>query len=397
MIIKPMVRNFVCFTAHPDGCRENVKEQIDYVKSKNTTPKEGVKNVLVIGASTGYGMASRICAAYELNANTVGVFFERKAEANRTASAGLYNTVAFEEFATETGNQHYSLNVDAFSNEAKQATIDLIKSKLGKIDLVVYSIASPKRTNPETGEVVASFLRSIGNPFTTKTLNVSTGKVSEVSLKPATDEEIEKTVYVMGGEDWKFWIDAMLQADVLSDGAKTVAYSYIGPELTAPIYRNGTIGQAKVDLEKTASTLQDMLKGVNGQAFVSVNKALVTQASSAIPAVPLYISMLYKNMKAKGIHEDCIEQILRLNEDFLYNANGTPVDEDGRIRIDDWEMREDVQSEIQTLWDSITDENLLDFCDIETYKSDFLKLFGFGVDGVDYEKDVDENRDIKEV
>ncbi len=397
MIIKPMVRNFVCFTAHPDGCRENVKEQIDYVKSKNTTPKEGVKNVLVIGASTGYGMASRICAAYELNANTVGVFFERKAEANRTASAGLYNTVAFEEFATETGNQHYSLNVDAFSNEAKQATIDLIKSKLGKIDLVVYSIASPKRTNPETGEVVASFLRSIGNPFTTKTLNVSTGKVSEVSLKPATDEEIEKTVYVMGGEDWKFWIDAMLQADVLSDGAKTVAYSYIGPELTAPIYRNGTIGQAKVDLEKTASTLQDMLKGVNGQAFVSVNKALVTQASSAIPAVPLYISMLYKNMKAKGIHEDCIEQILRLNEDFLYNANGTPVDEDGRIRIDDWEMREDVQSEIQTLWDSITDENLLDFCDIETYKSDFLKLLGFGVDGVDYEKDVDENRDIKEV
>ncbi|MBR2317785.1 MAG: trans-2-enoyl-CoA reductase family protein, partial [Spirochaetales bacterium] len=342
MIIKPMLRSNMCFTSHPEGCDKIVKEQIDYVKTLPTI--DGVKNVLIVGASTGYGLSSRICAAWQMKANTVGIFFERNAEGTRTASAGLYNSVAFEKYAAETGNKHYSINGDAFSHEIKKQTIDLIKKEFGKIDLVVYSIASPKRTNPDTGEVTASFLRTIGEPFNTRTLNINTGKLTQISLNPATEEEIAKTVYVMGGEDWKMWIDALQKADALSDNVKTVAYSYIGPKQTAPIYRNGTIGKAKEDLERTAHELCEKMADINGKAYVSVNKGLVTQASSAIPAVPLYISILYKVMKNKGLHEKCIHQIARLFKDFLYNKDGVPTDEEGRIRIDDWEMREDVQN-----------------------------------------------------
>lgn len=396
MRIKPIMRNYVCFTAHPVGCEKNIAEQINYVKKQKPLLdiESAVKNVLIIGASTGYGMASRICATYELKANTVGVFFERPAEKDRTASAGFYNTAAFEKIAKETGKQHYSINADAFLNETKEKVIHLIKEKLGKIDLVVYSIASPKRTNPQTGEIVASFLRSIGENFTTKTLNVSSGKITEISLSPATQEEIDKTVYVMGGEDWKLWIHALFEADVLAEGVKTVAYSYIGPQLTAPIYRNGTIGRAKEDLEKTAFALKEKLKAIDGTAFVSVNKALVTQASSAIPAVPLYISLLYKIMKEKNIHEECIQQIYRLFKEFLYNPQGVKVDEEGRIRIDDLEMLPEIQEKIERLWDKITEENINEYCDTEGYKKDFFRLFGFEVEGVDYEKEVDPNLQI---
>ena len=385
MIIKPMLRSNMCFTSHPEGCDKIVKEQIDYVKTLPTI--DGVKNVLVGGASTGYGLSSRICAAWQMKANTVGIFFERNAEGTRTASAGLYNSVAFEKYAAETGNKHYSINGDAFSHEIKKQTIDLIKKEFGKIDLVVYSIASPKRTNPDTGEVTASFLRTIGEPFNTRTLNINTGKLAQISLNPATEEEIAKTVYVMGGEDWKMWIDALQKANVLSDNVKTVAYSYIGPKQTAPIYRNGTIGKAKEDLERTAHELCEKMADINGKAYVSVNKGLVTQASSAIPAVPLYISILYKVMKNKGLHEKCIHQIARLFKDFLYNKDGVPTDEEGRIRIDDWEMREDVQNEISKIWDNISDETVSQYCDIAGFQEEFFQLFGFEVPGVDYEKD----------
>lgn len=389
MIIKPMLRSNMCFTSHPEGCDKIVKEQIDYVKTLPVI--EGVKNVLVIGASTGYGLSSRICATWQMKANTIGIFFERNAEGTRTASAGLYNSVAFEKYAAETGNKHYSINGDAFSHEIKKQTIDLIKKELGKIDLVVYSIASPKRTNPDTGEVTASFLRTIGEPFNTNTLNINTGKLTQISLNPATEEEIAKTVYVMGGEDWKLWIKALQKSDVLADGVKTVAYSYIGPKQTAPIYRNGTIGKAKEDLEKTAHELCKELEEIHGKAYVSINKGLVTQASSAIPAVPLYISILYKVMKNKGLHEKCIQQISRLFKDFLYNRAGVPTDEEGRIRIDDWEMRDDVQSEISKIWDEISDETVSKYCDIAGFQEEFFQLFGFGVPGVDYEKDSDPN------
>lgn len=389
MIIKPMLRSNMCFTSHPEGCDKIVKEQIDYVKTLPVI--EGVKNVLVIGASTGYGLSSRICATWQMKANTIGIFFERNAEGTRTASAGLYNSVAFEKYAAETGNKHYSINGDAFSHEIKKQTIDLIKKELGKIDLVVYSIASPKRTNPDTGEVTASFLRTIGEPFNTNTLNINTGKLTQISLNPATEEEIAKTVYVMGGEDWKLWLKALQKSDVLADGVKTVAYSYIGPKQTAPIYRNGTIGKAKEDLEKTAHELCKELEEIHGKAYVSINKGLVTQASSAIPAVPLYISILYKVMKNKGLHEKCIQQISRLFKDFLYNRAGVPTDEEGRIRIDDWEMRDDVQSEISKIWDEISDETVSKYCDIAGFQEEFFQLFGFGVPGVDYEKDSDPN------
>lgn len=394
MVIKPMVRNYMCFSAHPEGCRKNIEEQIDYIKSKEKI-SNGPKNVLVIGASTGYGMASRIAAAYGCGANTIGVFFERNAEEGRTASAGMYNTAVFEEMSQKDGFKSWSINGDAFSNEIKEKTIALIKKEIGKVDAVIYSIASPKRTNPQTGEVFASTLKPIGREYTTKTLNFSTGKINNVTLQPATEEEIEKTTYVMGGEDWEFWIDALLKADVLEENTITVAYSYIGPVLTYPIYRDGTIGKAKEHLEKTAFKLTDKLAGVKGRAYVSVNKALVTQASSAIPAVPLYISLLYKSMKEKNIHEDCIHQIYRLYSDYLYNSKTPLLDNEKRIRIDDWEMRDDVQNEISSIWDKITDENIRDFCDLDGYRKDFFRLFGFDVEGVDYDKDIDPVADIK--
>lgn len=388
MIIEPKTRGFICTTAHPTGCAENVKAQIDYIKSKGEI--KGPVNVLVIGSSTGFGLASRITSAFGSKASTIGVFFEKPPSEGRTASAGWYNTAAFENEAHKDGLYAKSINGDAFSKEIKDRTINLIKEDLGKIDLVIYSLASPVRTHPENGKRYKSTLKPIGDTYTNKTVDFHTGIVKDVSIPPATEDDISNTVTVMGGEDWKMWIDALAKNDLLSDSFKTVAYSYIGPKLTEAVYRKGTIGRAKDDLEKTAFTIADTLKNIKGQAYVSVNKALVTQSSSAIPVIPLYISLLYKIMKAKGIQEGCIEQIQRLYSDRLFNNQIPPTDEQGRIRVDDWEMRADVQEEIASLWTQATTESLSEIGDLEGYKKEFFNLFGFNVDGVDYEKEVDE-------
>lgn len=388
MIIEPRVRGFICLTAHPKGCEQNVINQIEYVKSKGKI--EGAKKVLVIGASTGFGLASRITSAFGSGAATIGVFFDKPAKPGRPASPGYYNTAAFEQQAHAESLYAKSINGDAFSNEIKEQTINLIKEDLGKIDLIIYSLASPVRTHPETGKRFKSVLKPIGETFTNKTVDFHTGNVSEVSINPAEGDDIENTVTVMGGEDWKMWIDALKNADVLSKGATTIAYSYIGPEVTKPVYRNGTIGAAKDHLEATAFTISDDLKSLGGKAYVSVNKALVTQASSAIPVIPLYISLLYKIMKAKDIHEGCIEQIQRLYSERLYSDGEIPLDEKGRIRIDDWEMYEDVQEEVAELWQQATTENLAEIGDLEGYSNDFYNLFGFKVEGVDYDADEEE-------
>ncbi|WP_277632197.1 enoyl-ACP reductase FabV [Avrilella dinanensis] len=389
MIIKPRTRGFICLTAHPEGAAKNIKRQIDYVKSKGKI-NNGPKKVLVIGASTGFGIASRIANAFGSDAATIGVFFEKPATEGRPATAGWYNSAAFEKEAHAAGLYAKSINGDAFSDEIKQQTIDLIKQDLGQVDLVVYSLASPRRTHPKTGVSYASVLKPIGKPFTNKTVDFHTGVVSDISIDPIdSDEDIANTIAVMGGEDWKFWMEELSKAGVLADNAKTVAYSYIGPELTYPIYRNGTIGKAKDDLEATVPVINDILSGVNGKAYVSVNKALVTQSSSAIPVVPLYISLLYKVMKEKGIHEGCIEQMQRLFADRLY-ADEILLDENGRIRVDDWEMREDVQAEVAVLWDKVTSENIEEISDIEGYRNDFFQLFGFNIDDIDYDAETNE-------
>lgn len=382
------MRGFICLTAHPEGCAQNIKNQIEYVKSKGHI--EGAKKVLVIGASTGFGMASRITSAFGSDAGTIGVFFEKPPSEGKTATPGWYNTAAFETKAHASGLYAKSINGDAFSNEIKQQTIDLIKADLGQIDMVIYSLASPVRMHPTTGILHRSVLKPIGQTFTNKTVDFHTGIVSEVSIEPATQEDIDNTVVVMGGEDWAMWMDALNDAGVLADGATTIAYSYIGPEVTEAVYRKGTIGCAKDDLEATAFKITDRLKSLNGKAYVSVNKALVTQASSAIPVIPLYISLLYKTMKAEGVHEGCIEQIQRLFEKRLYASDEVPVDEKGRIRIDDWEMREDIQQKIKTLWEKATSENLIEIGDLAGYKQDFLNLFGFGFDGIDYKAESNE-------
>lgn len=387
MIVKPKIRGFICITSHPDGCAANVQEQIDYVKSQPKV-EGGPKNVLVIGSSAGYGLASRIVPAFSSGANTLGLFFEKPGSEKRTGSAGWYNTAAFEKAATAEGLFAKSLNGDAFSHDLKKQAIDIIKADMGKIDLVVYSLASPRRTDPDTGETYSSVLKTTGGDYTNKTLNTDKGEVSEVTIGAATEEEIEATIKVMGGEDWELWMDALTEADVLADGVKTVAYSYIGPELTWPIYTDGTIGQAKKDLEKSCAKLNDKLAALNGEAYVSVNKALVTQASSAIPVVPLYISILYKEMKAKGLHEGCIEQIQRLFADRLH-SDDPQLDEAGRIRIDDWEMRDDIQAAVAESWKKINNENFADLADFQGYQDEFLRLFGFGIDGVDYEAETD--------
>lgn len=389
MIIEPRMRGFICLTAHPDGCEQNVINQINYVKSKGAI--DGPKKVLVIGASTGFGLASRITSAFGSDAATIGVFFEKPSAPGKPASPGWYNSAAFEKHAHKAGLYAKSINGDAFSDEIKQHTLDLIKNDLGQIDLVIYSLASPKRLHPKTGVVHNSVLKPIGeNVFTNKTVDFHTGAVSEVSISPANEDEIENTVAVMGGEDWEMWIDALKAANLLAPGATTVAYSYIGPSLTEAVYRKGTIGRAKDHLEATAFTITDKLKDINGKAYVSVNKALVTQASSAIPVIPLYISLLYKVMKEKGIHEGCIEQIQRLFAERLYTTDETPTDAAGRIRIDDWEMRADVQEKVAQLWPEATEETLPLIGDLAGYKKDFLNLFGFDVAGIDYEKDVNE-------
>ena len=391
MIIKPRTRGFICLTSHPDGTATNIKNQIEYVKSKGEVTN-GPKKVLVIGASTGFGISSRISAAFGSNAATIGVFFEKPATEGKPGTAGWYNSAAFEKEAHAAGLYAKSINGDAFSDEIKQQTIELIKKDLGKIDLVVYSLASPRRTHPKTGVAYASVLKPIGQPFTNKTVDFHTGVVSDITINPIeSQEDIDNTIAVMGGEDWKFWMEDLKAAGVLAEGVKTVAYSYIGPELTFPIYRNGTIGQAKNDLEATTKIINDILKDINGEAYVSVNKALVTQSSSAIPVVPLYISLLYKVMKEKNIHEGCIEQMYRLFTDRLYTENGSVLlDENGRIRIDDLEMREDVQAEVDKLWKETTTENLEQISDIQGYRNDFFNLFGFNFDEVDYDADTNE-------
>lgn len=395
MIIEPRMRGFICLTAHPDGCAQNVKNQIEYVKSKGKI--NGAKRVLVIGASTGFGLASRITSAFGCDAATIGVFFEKEPSAGKTATPGWYNSAAFEDEATKAGLYAKSINGDAFSNEVKQQTIDLIKKDLGQIDLVIYSLASPVRMHPMTGVLHRSTLKPIGNTFTNKTVDFHTGVVSDVTIEPATQEDIDNTVVVMGGEDWSMWMNAMNEAGVLADGAMTVAYSYIGPEVTEAVYRKGTIGRAKDHLEATAFDITNDLKAINGKAFVSVNKALVTQASSAIPVVPLYMSLLFKIMKKDGSHEGCIEQMQRLYSDRLYNGSEIPTDEKGRIRIDDWEMRQVYQDEIAELWKSISTETLTENGDLAGYKSDFLNLFGFGFDSVDYTAEANEIVAIKSI
>lgn len=395
MIIEPRIRGFICLTSHPTGCEENIINQIEYVKSKGKI--EGPKKVLVIGASTGFGMASRITSAFGSDAATIGVFFEKPPQEGKPASPGWYNSVAFQNQAEKAGLYAKSINGDAFSDEIKKKTIDLIKSDLGQVDLVIYSLASPARMHPKTGILNRSVLKPIGQTFTNKTVDFHTGIVTNVTIEPCSEEDIANTVSVMGGEDWEMWIDELIKADAISENAMTVAYSYIGPSLTEPVYRKGTIGRAKDHLEATAFTISDKLKSINGKAYVSVNKALVTQASSAIPVIPLYISLLYKVMKEKGIHEGCIEQIQRLYSERLYTNGEIPTDEKGRIRIDDWEMREDVQEKVAELWLQATTESLPEIGDLAGYKSDFLNLFGFGFSKVNYELDVNENLEISEL
>ena len=388
MIIEPRMRGFICLTAHPKGCEQSVKNQIEYVKSKGTI--DGAKKVLVIGASTGFGLASRITSAFGSNAATLGVFFEKPAAEGKTATPGWYNSAAFENEAHKAGLYAKSINGDAFSNEVKQEAIDIIKADLGQIDLVIYSLASPVRLDPATGILHRSVLKPIGQTFTNKTVDFHTGKVSDISIEPCNEEDIANTVKVMGGEDWTLWIEALKKENLLAKGATTIAYSYIGPEVTEPVYRKGTIGRAKDHLEATAFTITDTLKDLDGKAYVSVNKALVTQASSAIPVIPLYISLLYKVMKNEGVHEGCIEQIQRLYQQRLYTGNEVPTDDKGRIRIDDWEMREDIQAQVSKLWKEATTENLEEIGDLEGYRKDFYNLFGFGFDKVDYLADTDE-------
>jgi enoyl-[acyl-carrier protein] reductase / trans-2-enoyl-CoA reductase (NAD+) len=395
MIIEPRMRGFICLTAHPKGAEQNVKNQIEYVKSKG--PIEGAKKVLVIGASTGFGLASRITSAFGSDAATIGVFFEKPPVEGKTASPGWYNSAAFETEAHKAGLYAKSINGDAFSNEVKRETLDLIKADLGQVDLVIYSLASPVRTNPNTGVTHRSVLKPIGDVYTNKTVDFHTGKVSEISIEPSKEDDIENTVAVMGGEDWAMWIDALKAENLLAPGATTVAYSYIGPSLTEPVYRKGTIGRAKDHLEATAFSITDSLKDIDGKAYVSVNKALVTQASSAIPVIPLYISLLYKIMKEEGVHEGTIEQIQRLYQDRLYAGGEVPTDEKGRIRIDDWEMRDDIQEKVATLWTKATTENLAEIGDLEGYRKDFYNLFGFEVEGVDYKAEANEMVEVESI
>lgn len=386
MIIKPRVRGFICVTAHPLGCEANVKEQIDYVAAQGPIIS-GPKKVLVIGASTGYGLAARITSAFACGADTLGVCFEKAGSATKPGTAGWYNTAAFEQFATAAGRYAKDINGDAFSDEIKQRTIDAIKKDLGQVDLVVYSLASPRRTHPKTGEVYNSTLKPIGKSVTLRTINTDKEIVEEISLPPATQSEIDNTVAVMGGEDWQMWIDALLDANVLAPGAKTTAFTYVGKQITQDIYWNGSIGAAKKDLDRKCLAIREKLAKTGGDARVSVLKAVVTQASSAIPMMPLYLSLLFKVMKERGTHEGCIEQVYGLFKDSLYGS-GPHLDEAGRLRADLKELDDAVQGRVQELWPKVTTENLHALTDFDGYKREFLRLFGFGIERVDYEADV---------
>lgn len=386
MIIEPKIRGFICTTAHPIGCAAHVREQIEYVKQHSLA--DGPKRVLVIGSSSGYGLASRIEAAFGAGASTIGVFFERPGTEKKPGTAGWYNTAAFERYAREAGLYTRSLNGDAFSSEAKQKVIDLIKEDLGQVDLVVYSLASPVRKMPDTGEVVRSVLKPIGEPFRANAIDTNRDVVVEAQIEPADEAEIEATVKVMGGQDWKLWIDALEQADLLANGCQSVAYSYIGTDITWPIYWHGTLGRAKQDLDRAAREIDARMRQRAGRACVAMLKSVVTQASAAIPVMPLYLSIAMKVMKDRGLHEGCIEQINRLFLTGLY-GDGAEVDNESRLRMDDWELRDDIQAACRDLWPSVTTENLFALTDYASYKTEFLKLFGFGLDGVDYHAEVD--------
>ena len=391
MIIKPKTRGFICTTSHPEGCAQNVREQINYVKSKG--PINGPKKVLVIGASTGYGLASRVVAAFGSGADTIGIFFEKPAADNRTATAGWYNMAAFDGEANKAGIYSKSINGDAFSDTIKEQTIELIKKDWGKVDLIIYSLAAPRRIHPQTGEVFNSVIKPLEKAYTNKTVNFHSGEVSEVTIEPASEDEVRQTVAVMGGEDWEMWLKALKGAGVLADGAVTVAFSYIGPELTHAVYKEGTIGKAKDHLDASSKNITNMLKEIDGKAYISVNKALVTQSSSAIPVVPLYIALLYKVMKEKGTHEGCVEQLYRLFSERLY-SNDLVLDEEGRIRLDDFEMKEDVQNDVSKLWSIVNTENIEELSDLKGYKDDFFKLFGFEIPDINYDKECNENVNI---
>jgi enoyl-[acyl-carrier protein] reductase/trans-2-enoyl-CoA reductase (NAD+) len=393
MIIKPRVRGFMCITSHPAGCDENVKQQIEYVQSQGEIA-DGPKKVLVIGSSTGYGLASRISAGFGSNAATLGLFFEKEGTEKKPATAGWYNSAAYHKYAEQKGLYAKSINGDAFSDEIKQKAIEVIKQDLGQVDLVVYSLASPRRTHPKTGEVFNSCLKPIGKSVTQRGINTDKQIIQDVTLDPATDDDISNTIAVMGGEDWQMWIEALDEAGVLADGAKTTAYTYIGEKLTWDIYWDGTIGQAKKDLDTRVINLREKLAATGGDARVSVLKAVVTQASSAIPIMPLYLSLLFKIMKADGSHEGCIEQVYGLFRDSLYGSQPT-VDDEGRLRADGLELRPEIQDAVAQLWEQVTTENVSDLSDFAGYKSEFLRLFGFGIDDVDYEAEVEPQVVIK--
>ncbi|MHB8062442.1 MAG: enoyl-ACP reductase FabV [Ruminiclostridium sp.] len=386
MIVTPKFRGFICTTSHPVGCEYNVRQQASYVKKQKKI--DGAKKVLVIGASTGYGLSSRIAAAFGCGAATIGLFFERPAAGNRTASAGWYNSAAFEKIAEEEGLYAKSINGDAFSNEIKQQTIELIKKDLGKVDMVIYSLASPRRTHPDTGEVFNSVIKPIGPAYTSKTVDFHTQQVTDITIEPANDDEIRQTIAVMGGEDWAMWMEELKKADVLENNAITLAYTYVGPDMTHAVYREGTIGRAKDDLEATAAKITENLKDIGTNAYVSINKAVVTQASAAIPVISLYISSLFKVMKQKNNHEGCIEQMYRMFNDRLYSGD-LKLDSKGRICMDDWEMSADVQAEVAKLWHEANNENVKAISDIDGYRTEFFRLFGFEFAAVDYNADVD--------
>lgn len=383
MIIKPKVRGFICINAHPQGCAANVQEQIAFTKARGPV-SGGPRNVLVLGCSTGYGLASRITAAFGSGANTLGVCFEKPPTDTKTASAGYYNTSAFHDAAAAAGLYAHTINADAFSKDCKAQVMELLSQGVGKVDLVVYSLAAPRRTDPMTGEVHSSVLKPIGAAYTAKNLNTDTLKISDITVEPASDAEIAATVKVMGGEDWELWMKALKDADLLADGCQTVAYTYLGDKLTWPIYGHATIGKAKEDLDRAAGAISAALQGVGGKARVAVLKALVTQASSAIPVMPLYLSILIKVMKEDGSNEGCIEQIQRLFTECLYTPQPR-LDAAGRFRVDDKELDPAIQAKVEALWPRVTEENLFELTDFKGYNSDFLKLFGFGVAGIDYD------------
>jgi len=392
MIIKPRVRGFMCVTTHPTGCEANVKEQIDFIKAQGNIDMP--KRVLVIGSSTGYGLAARIAAAFGAGASTLGVFFEKEGTEKKPGTAGWYNSAAFHKFAEAEGLYAKSINGDAFTDELKQKTIDTIKADMGQVDLVIYSLAAPRRTHPKTGVVYNSTLKPIGKDVTLMGINTDKEEIQEFTLTAATEEDISNTVAVMGGEDWQMWMDALDEAGVLADGAKTSAFTYLGDDVTRDIYWGGTIGQAKQDLDKKVLDIRAKLAETGGDARVAVLKAVVTQASSAIPIMPLYLSLLFKVMKEEGTHEGCIEQLYRLYTECLY-TDSPRLDEEGRARVDELELKPEVQKAVEAAWDKITTETISTDTDFAGYKAEFLRLFGFGIDGVDYDADVNPVVEIK--